>query len=101
MITDAQFQQLLALLEKMAAAEKYTITGASDWPALVAVGGLLLLAVAAMWADLRSAMKDNRCDWKQALAAHKADNDRANDAIWTAHRDCKEDCCDLKRRTER
>ena len=101
MITEAQFEKLLQFLEKISQPDKFTITGASDWPALVAVGGLLLLAVAAMWADLRSALKDNRCDWQTALNAHKADNDRAHDAIWTAHRDCKEDCCDLKRRTER
>jgi len=93
-MTQEQFAQLLKLLEKLAD-KSYTITGASDWPALVAVGGLLLLAVAAMWADLRSALKDSRCDWQRDLVAHKADNDKAIDNLWTAQRDCKEDCCDM------
>ena len=96
-MTPEQFAQLLKLLEKLTD-KSYTITGASDWPALVAVGGLLLLAVIAMWADLRSALKDSRCDWQRDLAAHKDDNIKAMDNIWAAHRDCKDDCCDVPSR---
>jgi len=73
--------------------QSYTLTGASDWPLLVAVGGLLLMALVAIWADLKAALKDSRSASKDELREHKADTTAKFDAVWTEIRACKAERC--------
>ena len=86
----------LEILEKIAS-RPYTITGASDWPAVVAIGSLLVLAISGMWADIRYVVKTIRVEAAQNLREHKDEDDKAHCAIWASHRDCREDCCDLRK----
>jgi len=77
--------------DKVGAPQTYTLTGAADWPLLMAVGGLLLAAICAMWADLRGAMRDSRTDWKTELAQYKKENEKDINALWDEHRRCKQE----------
>ena len=80
-MTPEQFGLLLKLLEKIAD-RSYTITGATDWPMLVALVGMFGVVftglVGAMWIDLRGRLGDNT---------------REHEKIWKAMTDCQDDCC--------
>ena len=91
-MTHEDFLQLLTVLTKLAD-RQYTISGASDWPILLVVGGILLTAIAMMWSDLKTSMKESKQDWQDDLRSHKEDDSKAHDAVWSAMRDCKDDCC--------
>ena len=91
-MTPDQIAKLLEVLERIAS-RQYTITGASDWPILAAVGGLLAVLIGLMWSDLRGSIKEYRTDWKSELAAHKREGKEELDLLWTAMRDCQNDCC--------
>ena len=99
-ITPEQFSQLLAAL-RMLADKSYTISGAADWPMLLTLGGLLLAAVAAMWADLRSKLIDHRTVATTELKELKAENEKGHDMIWEAMRACQDDCCPRRREHSR
>lgn len=93
-ITPAQFEQLIHALQSLAETPStYTITGAADWPMLLVIGGLLLSAIAMMWADLRSKLSNNKSDIDKEISELKANNTRSHDLIWEAMRNCQEDCC--------
>lgn len=81
-MTPEQFSRLLEVLEKMASAKSYTITGASDWPILAVVGAIMIALIGAMWHDLRVSIQEN----KREAAADI-------DKLWAAQRDCQDDCC--------
>ena len=91
-MTPEQIARLLNVLESIAA-RQYTITGASDWPILVVVGGVLGVLIGLMWSDLRTSIREYRTDWKQELANHKQEGKAELDLVWTALRDCQNDCC--------
>jgi hypothetical protein len=91
-----QFVQLLTVINRLTG-QQYTITGAADWPILAAIGGILLLAIAAMWADLKATIKEYRTEWRSELSAVKSENDKDHDIIWDAIRDCQNDCCPRKK----
>ena len=101
-----QVEKLLSTLDAIAKGiampNQYTITGAADWQILVTLGGalgtILLAAIAFMWVDLRSVVKDNRGEWKEALDKHKIEADREAGMLWNAMRDCKADCCPSRHR---
>lgn len=76
-MTTEQFTQLLIILQKIAD-KSYTLTGAADWPMLVAMGGMLVLLIGCMWADLRGKF---------------AANDQEHNRLWRAHMDCQDECC--------
>lgn len=99
-MTPEQFTRLLDVLEQLATMKQYTLTGAADWPILVVVGGLLIAAVGAMWADLRNSIREGRCEWKQDLERHSEENRRSFDTVWRAHRECQEDCCNKNRKEQ-
>lgn len=80
-MTPDQFTQLLTLLEKIAS-RQYTITGASDWPILLVIGGITLALIGAMWTDLRNNIKEQ-----------KTENKEERTLIWRAMKDCQDDCC--------
>lgn len=88
-------EQIAKLLELMAriADRQYTITGASDWPILLAVGGLLCGLLGLMWSDLRGSLRDSRQEWKEAVAELKREEKIEHDILWAALRDCQDDCC--------
>ena len=72
----------------------YTLTGAADWPILYIVGGIVIVMIGIMWADLRGTIKDNRTEWK-------ADLDKETNILWKETREirqnmkeCKEKCCE-------
>lgn len=107
MFSQEQFTQLLAALKGMGP-QQYTITGAADWPMLLVIGGMLVGAVAMMWADLRSKLSTHQTDLRAELADLKTTNakehddmkkanTKSNDDIWAAMRDCQDDCCPRKR----
>lgn len=78
MLTPEQFQQLLALAQRLSEPRLYTLTGAQDWPMLVVMAGMVIALIGLMWADLRSKLTAN-------------DQDHAK--LWRAHEDCQADCC--------
>ena len=93
-MTPEQLERIVHALEKLATKNQpYTITGAADWPILVALGFILVSLIGFMWRDLRGYIKDNRSDWKEALTEHKSESKKENDIIWAAMRDCQSDCC--------
>ncbi|HKI46918.1 MAG TPA: hypothetical protein VKA08_16435 [Balneolales bacterium] len=83
---DALLAVLRQIAESLTIANKYTITGAADWPILAAVGGLLIAILGFMWRDLRSAMKDLKRESRADI-----------DTVWAAMRDCQHDCCPRKK----
>lgn len=91
-MTPDQIAKLLEVLERIAS-RQYTLTGASDWPILMAVGGVLVALIGLMWSDLRSSIKEYRTDWKSELAVHKRESKEELDLVWSALRDCQNDCC--------
>ena len=84
-MTDQQFSELLAILRQIAS-QQYTITGAADWPILVALGGVILGLIAFMWVDLKSTIKGDKNDLSKDI-----------DNLWQAHRDCQAECCPRKK----
>ena len=91
-MTPEQFAQLMALLSKLAD-RQYAITSASDWPILLVVGGLLITAIGIMWVDLKTTIKEGKEEWRDELKVTKEDLKKADDKLWEAMRDCKDDCC--------
>lgn len=76
-MTPDQFQQLLLVLQKIAD-KPYTLTGAADWPMLMALGAMISALIGAMWIDLRGNNKDNKDE---------------HGKLWKAMADCQDDCC--------
>ena len=97
-----QVQQLLASLAKIAEGlstqQQYTITGAVDYPILVAIGSILVALAAFMWVDLRNTIKDNRGELREELTKHINDDERDHEKIWKAFGDCQSDCCPRDKR---
>lgn len=99
-MTPAQFEELLNLLHDLAAKNtQYTITGASDWPMLMVLGGILAGLIGFMWVDLRSKLTDHKVDFGKELDAIKAENKEGHDILWNAMRDCQNECCPRKKAT--
>ena len=103
-MTPDQIAKLLELLSRIADAlaspRPYTLTGASDWPILLVVSGILALMIGLigalirlMWADLRANMREDRGEWKDAVAEVKKDERVEHDLLWSALRDCQGECC--------
>jgi len=109
-----QFAKLLSLLEKLVS-HQYTITGAADWPILASIGGVFIAVLGFMWRDVRAsidkigtAIKESRNESKSEVELIKAeirvdidrvkaDNEKAHDLLWAAHRDCQHECCPRKK----
>jgi hypothetical protein len=83
-----QFTQLLTVLIKIAD-KRQAITESVDWPLLMSCGSILILLIAAMWNDLKCSIKD-----------HKIYDDTEHMRIWTAMKDCQDDCCPPRRRRD-
>lgn len=86
-----QFLKLVELLDK-SAGKSYTITGATDWPMFVAVGGIVIVLVGVMWRDLRSMMSNAitaltesiqvyRKESRDDINALREENDKDHDAL--------------------
>ena len=103
----SQFDKLIIALTELgktitdASQVQYTITGAADWPILVAFGGILAIflavlmgMVSSMRTDIINTIKDNRKEWREELA--KAENQLWDEtkAIRDDLKYCKEKCCD-------
>lgn len=90
-----QFSQLLTLLNQLVS-NKYTITGAADWPILVIVGGsligVLIALIGMMWSDLRTTMKDHKGDWQVALTKHEIADSKELEKLWSAMQHYQEEC---------
>lgn len=91
-MTPDQFNQLIALLSRLAD-KSYTLTGASDWPILATMAGLLIAVIGWMWVDLKATIREGRAEWKTELTSYKTEHDKEHDRLWQAHRDCQIDCC--------
>jgi len=92
-MTPEQIQQIIAALRDIATMKPYTITGAADWPLLLVVGGILVAVLGAMWVDLRSTMREGRCEWQKAVNEHGDELDKQVSILWQSMRDCQADCC--------
>lgn len=90
-MTPDQIAQLLKLLEKIAD-RQFTITQASDWPILLFATGIGVAMIGFMWRDLGKKFDQHA----GTLQEHKSDNLREHDKIWSAIRDCQDDCCTAK-----
>jgi len=86
-----QFLKLLELLDKTAG-KSYTITGATDWPMLMAIGGIVIILVGVMWRDLRSMMSNAitalnesvqvyRKEARDDINTLREENDKDHDAL--------------------
>ena len=105
-----QFQQVLALFKEISL-RPYTITGAADWPLLVALMAIITGLIGVMWADLRKSMAAGESRYQRVVDAHSTEIDekcaanavlmrdiethhtKITDALWQAMRDCQADCC--------
>ena len=94
-MTTEQIAQLLRLLEKIAD-RPFTITQASDWPLFVFLSAIGFALLGLMWRDIGQKLTSGMASADSSLAEHKADNVREYDKIWSALRDCQEDCCITK-----
>ena len=94
-MTPDQVAQLLNLLEKIAG-RSFTITQASDWPLFVFLSAIGFALLGLMWRDLGQKLTSGMAAADRSMDAHKADNVREYDKIWSALRDCQEDCCITK-----
>jgi hypothetical protein len=103
-MTPEQIAKLLELLSRiadsLASPRPYTLTGASDWPILLVLGGILAIMIGLigalirlMWSDLRTSMRDNRSEWREAVAEVKGEERVEHDLLWAALRDCQGECC--------
>lgn len=91
-MTAEQIAQLLKLLEKIAD-RPFTITQASDWPLFVFLSVIGMGMVGFMWRDIGKKLDG-------ALSESKSDNIREHDKLWSALRDCQDDCCVPKQHRE-
>lgn len=84
-MTPDQFQQLLAVLMKIAE-KPSTITGMQDWPMLMVLfsmfGALLLVLAGGGLGYILSRMETDRKENREDHAL-----------IWQSQKDCQEDCC--------
>lgn len=76
-----QFKDLITVLREIAD-KQYSLTGASDWPMLVFLVGIIIALIALMWRDLGA-----------KISGDKADNKADHEKIWSAMKDCQDDCC--------
>lgn len=81
-LTPEQFAQLLQVLKAIAEKQQYSLTGASDWPMLVFLVGIILAMIGLMWRDLGSRISRDISEVK---------TEQRN--IWSAMKDCQDDCC--------
>jgi hypothetical protein len=92
-MTSEQFAQLLQALEKLAV-KPYTITGASDWPMLLVIGGMMLAIISAM----------SGAFWHYVLmqlGEHKKENEKDIDTLFEVQRRCQDECCPRGNKTQR
>lgn len=95
MMTPDQVTTLLTLLERIAN-KQFTISQASDWPILLFATGIFAGMIGSMWRDL-----GKKFDMQsQAMGEAERRNIREHDKIWSALRDCQEDCCNPKSKHE-
>lgn len=85
MIPAEQFKELLLVLRQIAD-RPYSITNASDWPMLAFMMVIIMALIGFMWRDLGS-----------KLTSDKQENKAEHDRIWSAMRDCQDDCCPRKK----
>lgn len=95
-MTPDQINQLLMSLDKISenmgsmVGQQYTLTGAADWPILVALGGLITALVAFMWVDLRSTIREHRSEQKNAM-------EKEINIVWGEMRRMQRECDDCKK----
>ena len=94
-MSEIQFNELINVL-KIISESKYTITGASDWPLLVALVAIIVSLLVYIWQDLKNTMKENKVEWQIAIDKEEAEREKQDDYIWTAMRSCQDDCCPRK-----
>ena len=93
-MTDIQIEHALKLLEKIVEqANHYTLTGAADWPLLVAIGGILIGLLAWMWAHLHATIQQHRDDLRTMLTELKQDGQQQARVLWKALEECQNQCC--------
>jgi len=80
-MTEENIARLINAIESIAN-KQYTISGAADWPMLIAIGSVLLTVIGFMWIDLRGKLTEGRTDTRKEL-----------DTIWQAMKDCQSECC--------
>lgn len=98
-MTDPQLETLLVTLNRLAdRMGTYTLTGAADWPILVALVGILVGMIGYMWHDLKRTIGHLHTDAGRIERECRAHAEKEDDKIWRAMRDCQKDCC-LKDRT--
>jgi len=88
MMTQEQVAVLLKLLERIAD-RQFTITQAADWPILLFATGIFAAMLGFMWRDLGKKFDSHA----ESLREYKADDVREHDKLWSALRDCQDDCC--------
>lgn len=114
-MTSPETQQIADALQAIAAKltpPTYTITGAADWPILLALGGVvsfllvvLIAVVGFMWKGLESSLKEWRKEMRGEMKEQinllwvetrkiTADFQKADAGIHQEMKECKEKCCE-------
>ncbi len=84
--------QFTVLMKAMAMPHHYTLTGADDYPILVASLGVLIALGIYIWQDLKYTIKEHRAEWHQELADEIGERKDQDSFIWKALREHKDDC---------
>lgn len=71
-----QFRELITVLRQLVD-KPYTLTGAADWPLLMALAGIIISLIVFNWRSIYKKIDD-----------HQKCEDKEHDDIWQAINDC-------------
>lgn len=95
-----QFRELIDIIKTISLSlgdRHYTLTGASDWPILASMIGVLAAILVSIWLDFRGQFRDLRAvvmsfATKEDLQREERERKEGDDHIWASIRECKEEC---------
>jgi hypothetical protein len=91
-MTDSQFTIMIEILRKIAD-RQFTISGAADWPLLVALATIICAIIVGggslFWRDVKSNIREV----KDALEKMSRCDKAARDELWEEIKACQDECC--------
>lgn len=97
--TPDQVAEFLKLLSRTAdsltkiADKPYSISGASDWAMLVALGVVIMATIGFGGKWIIYSISKDITTLSSALIRHQTEDTNDHNRIWAAHEDCQRECC--------